>query len=94
MSAPKPGDTIFDVTRPGASREQLAAFSIGTEDPNPIHVDEAFAKSAGFPTVLQQGPMTTAHLGALLAAVFVFILFFGIGDALTKRWDPYRRHRV
>ena len=70
MSAPKPGDTIFDVTRPGASREQLAAFSMGTEDPNPIHVDEAFAKSAGFPTVLQQGPMTTAHLGALLADRF------------------------
>lgn len=70
MSAPKPGDVLFDVIRPGASREQLAAFSLGTEDPNPIHVDEAFAKSAGFPTVLQQGPMTTAHLGALLAGKF------------------------
>jgi acyl dehydratase len=66
----KQGDTIFDVTRPGASRQQLADFSIGTEDPNPIHVDEAFAKEAGFPTVLQQGPMTTAHLGALLAEKF------------------------
>lgn len=66
----KPGDVIFDVTRPGASRAQLAAFSLGTEDPNPIHVDEAFAKSAGFPTVLQQGPMTTAHLGAFLAEKF------------------------
>jgi len=66
MAAPKPGDVIFDVTRPGASREQLAFFSTGTEDPNPIHVDEAFAKSAGFSTVLQQGPMTTAHLAALL----------------------------
>jgi acyl dehydratase len=70
MTGIKPGDVIFDVTRPGASREQLAAFSLGTEDPNPIHVDEAFAKSAGFPTVLQQGPMTTAHLGALLAEKF------------------------
>ena len=66
----KPGDTIFDETRPGASREQLMLFSAGTEDPNPIHVDEAFAKRAGFPSVLQQGPMTTAHLGALLAARF------------------------
>src|SRR5262249_11690720 len=42
----------------------------GTEDPNPIHVDEAFAQSAGFKTVLQQGPMTTAHLAALLADRF------------------------
>jgi acyl dehydratase len=70
MSAPKPGDVIFDVTQPGASREQLALFSAGTEDPNPIHVDEGFAKRCGFPTVLQQGPMTTAHLGLLLAERF------------------------
>jgi acyl dehydratase len=70
MTPLKQGDVVFDVTRPGASREQLALFSAGTEDPNPIHVDEAFAKRAGFPAVLQQGPMTTAHLGALLAERF------------------------
>jgi acyl dehydratase len=64
------GDVIFDVTRPGASREQIALFSLGTEDPNPIHVDDQFARQAGFPTVLQQGPMTTAHLAALLAERF------------------------
>lgn len=65
-----PGDTIFDVTRPGATRAQLVAFSEGTEDPNPIHVDEAFAKSAGFPSVIQQGPMTTAHFAHLLREKF------------------------
>lgn len=70
MGDPKPGDAIFDETKPGASREQLALFSAGTEDPNPIHVDDAFAKRAGFPTVLQQGPMTTAHFATLLAAKF------------------------
>lgn len=70
MSAPAPGDVIFDEARPGATREQLALFSAGTEDPNPIHVDDAFAQRAGFPTVLQQGPMTTAHFAALLAARF------------------------
>jgi acyl dehydratase len=70
MAALRPGDVIFDVTRPGATRAQLALFSAGTEDPNPIHVDEAFAQAAGFKTVLQQGPMTTAHLAALLAERF------------------------
>src|SRR5512134_2430857 len=70
MRALKQGDVIFDEARPGASREQLALFSAGTEDPNPIHVDDAFAKRAGFPTVLQQGPMTTAHFAAMLAAKF------------------------
>jgi len=60
------GDILFDVTVPGSTRERIALFSEATEDPNPIHVDEAFAKSAGFPQVIQQGPMTTAHLGLLL----------------------------
>ena len=58
MSALKPGDVIFDEARPGASRAQLALFSAGTEDPNLFH------------TVLQQGPMTTAHFGLLLAQRF------------------------
>jgi acyl dehydratase len=70
MSALQPGDVIFDEARPGASREQLALFSAGTEDPNPVHVDDAFAKRAGFATVLQQGPMTTAHFAMMLAARF------------------------
>lgn len=70
MGALKPGDVIFDEARPGASREQLAQFSAGTEDPNPVHTDDAFAQRAGFATVLQQGPMTTAHFGMLLAARF------------------------
>jgi acyl dehydratase len=62
------GDVIFETIVPGADRSRLADFSEGTEDPNPIHVDEGFAKAAGFPTVLQQGPMTTAHFARLLAA--------------------------
>lgn len=60
------GDVVFDVTWPGASREQLALFSQATEDPNPIHVDEEFARQAGFPTVLVQGPMTTAIFARLI----------------------------
>ena len=61
------GDILFDATVPGANLARLADFSAGTADPNPIHTDEAFAKAAGFPTVLQQGPMTTAHFARLLA---------------------------
>ncbi len=60
-------DIIFETTLPGSDRKRLAIFSEGTEDPNPIHVDENFAKEAGFPKVLQQGPMTTAHFARLLA---------------------------
>jgi acyl dehydratase len=63
----KPGDVVFDVRLPGSSRQAIALFSLATEDPNPIHVDDAFAERCGFPQVIQQGPMTTAHFARLLA---------------------------
>lgn len=66
----KPGDVVFDVEVPGSSRNTIALFSQATEDPNPIHVDDAFAKRCGFPQVIQQGPMTTAQFARLLVGVF------------------------
>jgi acyl dehydratase len=65
-----PGDLVLDQTLAGASRAAIALFSEATEDPNPIHVDEDFARRCGFPQVIQQGPMTTAHFARLLARHF------------------------
>jgi acyl dehydratase len=62
----KPGMVLFKRELPPAGRARVAAFSVGTEDPNPIHVDDEFAHKAGFSTVLQQGPMTTSHFARLL----------------------------
>ena len=61
------GDVLFRHEQPGATRAAIALFSEATEDPNPIHTDLAFAQSCGFPQVIQQGPMTTAHFARLLA---------------------------
>jgi acyl dehydratase len=66
----KVGEVAFEVEVPGSSRDNIALFSEATEDPNPIHVDDAFARDCGFSQVLQQGPMTTAHLARLLADKF------------------------
>ena len=60
------GRTIFEATLPGSDAVRLVEFSAGTQDPNPVHLDDAFAKDAGYPGVLQQGPMTTAHFARLL----------------------------
>lgn len=65
-----PGQVVFDTEVPGSSRPTIALFSEATEDPNPIHVDATFAQRCGFPDVIQQGPMTTAHFARLLAAAF------------------------
>jgi acyl dehydratase len=66
MAAYVVGDVLFETTVAGSDRDRLALFSAATEDPNPIHVDEAFAKACGFPTVVQQGPMTTGQFARLL----------------------------
>ena len=60
------GDLIFKTTQPGSYAAQLTEFSAGTQDPNPVHLDDGFAKGAGYPGVLQQGPMTTGHFTRLL----------------------------
>jgi acyl dehydratase len=60
------GAVLFEHALPPAGRERVALFSIATQDPNPIHVDDDFARRAGFPNVLQQGPMTTAQFARLL----------------------------
>ena len=63
----KTGEVLFQVRVPGSSRETIALFSQATQDPNPIHIDDAFALRCGFHQVIQQGPMTTAHFARLLA---------------------------
>ena len=62
----KAGDILFEETIAPSGRERVALFSEATEDPNPIHVNDDFAHKAGFKTVLQQGPMTTAQFARLL----------------------------
>lgn len=69
MSTFAKGDLLFEHTLQPAGRERIALFSCATEDPNPIHVDDDFAHGAGFTTVLQQGPMTTAQFARLLEQV-------------------------
>lgn len=67
MTNLKTGDLVFRHTVQGSSKSVIAMFSVATEDPNPIHTNEQFARDCGFPQVIQQGPMSTAHFARLLA---------------------------
>jgi acyl dehydratase len=54
---------------PPLSLEQLVRFAGAVQDFNPIHYDDAFARSAGLPGVIAQGPLTfLVALDALVAA--------------------------
>lgn len=59
----------IDVSLPALSLEQLVRFAGAVQDFNPIHYDDRFARAAGLPGVIAQGPLTyLVALDALVAA--------------------------
>ncbi|HUW77770.1 MAG TPA: MaoC family dehydratase [Candidatus Nanopelagicaceae bacterium] len=48
------------------NREMLIAYANASGDQNPIHQDEAFAKSVGLPDVIAHGMFTMASAGRAL----------------------------
>lgn len=47
-------------------RVDIAWMSVAIEDPNPIHLDEAVAKQAGFSTPIAHGTFPIGMIGAML----------------------------
>jgi acyl dehydratase len=43
-------------------REEVKAYADASGDQNPLHQDDSFAKSVGFPGVIAHGMFTMAHL--------------------------------
>ena len=43
-------------------REDVKAYADASGDQNPLHQDDAFAKSVGFPGIIAHGMFTMAHL--------------------------------
>lgn len=60
------GDVVGPVTVP-VSRETLVAYANASLDQNPIHQDEAFARSVGLPDVIAHGMWTMAASGTVVA---------------------------
>lgn len=48
------------------TKEQIKNYAEAAGDPNPIHVDEAFAKMSGYRTVIAHGLMTMAYVSRML----------------------------
>lgn len=53
---------------PPITRETLAQFAEPSGDLNPIHLDPAFARNAGFEDVFAQGMLSAAYLARLLTS--------------------------
>ena len=48
------------------TREDVKAYADASGDQNPLHLDDAFARAAGFPGVIAHGMFTMAHLASCL----------------------------
>lgn len=51
---------LTTATRGPLTRTQIARYASGVRDFNPMHVDEAFATSAGMSSVIAHGPLSVA----------------------------------
>jgi acyl dehydratase len=59
------GDEIPTLSKV-VTREDVKAYADASGDQNPLHQDDAFARSVGFPGVVAHGMFTMAHLASCL----------------------------
>ena len=60
------GTELPPLTKPAITRETLKVYGPAAGDPNPMHVDEEFAKNAGYPGVFAHGMLSMGYLGEFL----------------------------
>ncbi|HEY7718776.1 MAG TPA: MaoC family dehydratase [Pedococcus sp.] len=66
MAQTSEGETLGPVTV-AVRRETLVAYADASGDQNPIHQDEAFARSVGLPDVIAHGMWTMGAAGSVVA---------------------------
>ena len=59
----RPGDELAPVART-FTREDIAAYAEASGDRNPLHLDDAYAREVGFPSVIAHGMLTLGHLAS------------------------------
>lgn len=58
----KVGDALPELEKEPITRADLTRYAAASGDPNPIHLDEDFAKSAGYPGVFAHGMLSMGYL--------------------------------
>ena len=65
MKDVKAGDTLGPVART-LTREDIAAYAEASGDRNPLHLDDAHARSVGFPSVIAHGMLTASLISTVV----------------------------
>ena len=66
----EPGSLIAEYRSEVITREMLARYAEASGDLNPLHLEPAFARKAGFDDVIAHGMLGMALLGRLLTDLF------------------------
>ena len=61
----RPGQELPPLAR-RVEREDFLSYADASGDRNPLHLDDTFARSVGFPSAISHGMLTLGHLGAAL----------------------------
>lgn len=64
------GSVVAEFSPTPTTREDLARYAEASGDLNPLHLDPAFARQAGFDDLVVHGMLGMAHLGRLLTDNF------------------------
>src|SRR5574341_1149792 len=62
----KVGDELPPLVKPPVDRIQIGRYAGASQDYNPLHVDEQFARNAGFPSALAPAMLPMGFLGELV----------------------------
>jgi acyl dehydratase len=60
------GQALPPLTKGPITRDDLKAYAAASGDPNPMHIDEEFARTAGHPGVFAHGMLSMGYLGQFL----------------------------
>ena len=60
------GTELPTLTKPPITKDTLKAYGPAAGDPNPMHVDDEFAKNAGYPGVFAHGMLSMGYVGEFL----------------------------
>ena len=60
------GDELPPLVKGPITRDDLKRYGPAAGDPNPIHLDDEFAKQAGYPGVFAHGMLSMGYLGQFL----------------------------
>ena len=98
------GDPVAPLTKPAVTRVQIAKFAAAAHDWSPLHIDDDFAKSAGYGSVFAHGAISLGFAveavgrwlenGRVVASIGTFQKLVWPGDILTAKGVVVKRYEL